>query len=304
MKVSIVCPLYNAEKYIKELHNSLLMQNDVEIESINYVLTECADKTEAILKDMKLNYDKIATNSFSHSKVRENTALKAKGDIIVFITQDVIIKDEHWLKKLIQPIIDNEAEACFSRQVCENDSIEKYIRESNYPMISRIVAKKDTEKYGIHSFFFSDVSSAARMDVYRELKAYDAKDLITNEDMYFSYKLINNDYRIKYCSDSVVIHSHTYTFMQLLKRYFDTGVFLRQNSYFFSYKANESAVKLLKYVTKRAFEEKNYKVIIDIIPNFASRFIGNVLGKNYKILSKKLIYSFSSNKAYWENNEK
>jgi rhamnosyltransferase len=252
---------------------------------------------------MKVNYDKIGRDEFSHSRVREKAGLKAKGDILVFVTQDVIIKDENWLQVLIEPIVRNMAEASFSRQICDNNSIEKYIRESNYPLVSRIVSKDDVERYGILSFFFSDVASSVRMDIFRELQAYDAKDLITNEDMYFAYKLINEGYRIKYSSESAVIHSHTFTFMQLLKRYFDTGVFLCQNSYFFEYKANESAIKLLKYVTKRAFEEKNYKVIFNIIPNFAARFIGNILGKNYKMLPKNMIYRFSSNTAYWKKND-
>ena len=41
-----------------------------------------------------------------------------------------------------------ENEASFSRQICDNQSIEKYTRINNYPKESRIVSKKDTERLG------------------------------------------------------------------------------------------------------------------------------------------------------------
>ncbi|MDP4090747.1 MAG: rhamnosyltransferase, partial [Bacillota bacterium] len=226
-------------------------------------------------------------------------ACEADGDIVVFITQDVIIRDNRWLEKLVAPIVGGEAEACFSRQLCENSSIEKYIREKNYPAESRVVTKNDIKALGLGTFFFSDVSSAMERKMFLELNGYDRKDLITNEDMYICHKLITNGYRVKYCADSVVVHSHTFTFMQLLRRYFDTGVFMKQNEYFLQYGANKSGLGLLKYVLKRAFEEKNLRVALTAIPNFAARFIGMALGKRYNVLSRKVNIFLASNKSYW-----
>ena len=71
--------------------------------------------------------------------------------------------------------------------------------------------------------------------VFKKLKGYDNKNLPTNEDMYIAYKLITNGYRIKYCADSIVEHSHKFTFKQLYKRYYDTGIFFKQNSYLNDY---------------------------------------------------------------------
>lgn len=52
MKISIICPLYNAENYIMSLHNKILEQEKpegTEVE-VSYVLTRCKDKTEEMLK--------------------------------------------------------------------------------------------------------------------------------------------------------------------------------------------------------------------------------------------------------------
>ena len=45
MNVDIICPLYNGAKYIENLHASLLMQKNVEINSIQYIITNTNDET-------------------------------------------------------------------------------------------------------------------------------------------------------------------------------------------------------------------------------------------------------------------
>ncbi|WP_252254635.1 glycosyltransferase [Clostridium sp. ZBS12] len=281
MKISIICPLYNAENYIYNLNNNILTQevdSEQELE-ILYILTKSNDNSENILKELNCKYWVIEIKDFSHSKTREMMVSFASGDIIVFISQDIKMKNKLWLKNLVSPIINGECEASFSRQICENNSIEKYTREKNYPEESRIVSKDDIEKYGLLTFFYSDASSAVSAKVYKELNAYDGKDMPTNEDMYFAHKLIHAGYRIKYCADSEVYHSHDFTFKQLYNRYFDTGVFFKENSYLMKYKGNESGLTLAKYVFKRALEERNIKVAFSLLPNFGVRYIAMKRGQ-------------------------
>lgn len=294
MNISIICPLYNAENYIKRLHESLLKQKNIKIESINYVLTESSDNSEQILNDLKANYTKIKREQFSHSLIREKSAMKASGDIIVFITQDIIIKDEFWLYNLTKDIINDNCEASFSRQICDSEGIERYIRPKNYPDKSRIVTKNDIQKLGLMTFFFSDAASAVRKSIFIELNGYDAKDLVTNEDMYLAYKIIMNGYRIKYCADSIIIHSHKFTLKQLYKRYYNTGIFFKENSYLQKYNINNSGIELTKYVIKKAIENKDYKTLFNLIPNFAARFLGMYIGKKKNIRMNK----YDSGKYY------
>lgn len=231
--------------------------------------------------------------------------MESDSDIIVFITQDIIIKDKKWLYKLCKPIYEGKCEASFSRQICDNQSIEKYTRINNYPKESRIVSKKDTERLGIVTFFFSDAASAVKRDIYVKLNGYDGKDLLTNEDMYLAYKLINNGYKIMYNSEAEVIHSHDYKFMELFKRYFDQGAFLSDNAYLTQYGASGSAFKLLKVVAVESLKDKNFKAFFNIIPNFAARFLGDRVGKRYKKLPLEKVKKYSGNIGYWnrvENN--
>ena len=282
MNVDIICPLYNAEKYLLSLHENILKQKNVNIAKIKELLTESKDNTEEILKKNKLKYDLIKKKDFSHSLVTEKAAFKSNADIVVFITQDIIIEKDNWLYELVNPIIMGEADACFSRQLCKDNSIEKYTREKNYPSESRIVSKKDIKKLGLNTFFFSDASSAIKKETFKKLNGYDNKDLPISEDMYIAYKLIQNGYKIKYCAESEVVHSHNFTLRQQYDRYKLTGKFFKQNSYLDKYGTTKSGGGLAKYILKRALQDKNIKVLIKFIPNMAARYIGMKVGKYEK----------------------
>lgn len=280
MNISIICPLYNAEKYIEELYYNIKKQTKVNIIEIKFILTESKDNSDKILNKLNLSYDEILLKDFSHSLVREKAGFEGKGDILVFITQDVKINNEDWLYELVKGIENSECEAAFSRQIAyDNHTIERYTREINYPDNSRVVSKYDIGKLGLMTFFFSDASSAIRKDIFLELNGYDNKNLPTNEDMYFAYKLIMNGYRIKYEANSIVTHSHEFSCKETFNRYKDIGKFFKENTYLNEYSANDRGVSVFLYIVKRIREEKKMYLFPKVFMNFISRFIGMKVGK-------------------------
>lgn len=279
MNVEIICPLYNAENYIRNLDKSLKEQKNVDIKQITYLLTECSDNTENVLSELSAQYFVIKREEFSHSLTREKFAMKSDSDILVFITQDIEIRNDDWLENLIIPIVKGETEAAFSRQLTKYANIEKYTREKNYPSESYISDKNMLEKVGLRAFFFSDAASAIRTDIFKKLNGYDGKNLPTNEDQYIAYKLITNGYKIKYCADSIVYHSHKFTLKQLYKRYYDTGKFYRMENYLDNFGTTKTGGGLAIYILKRAVQDKNIKVLIEFIPNMVVRFFGMKMGK-------------------------
>lgn len=279
MNIDIICPLYNASNYIEKLNKSLLKQKNVNINKIIYILTKSSDNSAEILKKNKCYYEEIEKSEFSHSLVRENAAKKSTADIICFISQDIVIEKDNWLEKLVEPIINNEAEASYSRQISKFNNIEKYTRESNYPDYSFIKSKENLNELGLKTFFFSDASSAIKRSVFKKLNYYDGKNLPINEDMYIAYKLITNNYKIKYCADSIIYHSHNFRLKELYNRYKLTGIFFKNNSYLDNYGTNKSGGGLAKYVLVRAIKDKNIKVLIRFPFDMAVRFIGMKVGK-------------------------
>lgn len=279
MQIDIICPLYQAEKYLVKLDKSIRKQENVNIHEIRYIVTKSEDHTEELLKKMQANYCVIGKEEFSHSLTREKEAFHSTADILVFITQDIKIEKKDWLYHLTKDIASGKVAAAYSRQLCDNDSIEKYTREKNYPNQSKVISKEDIEQLGLETFFFSDASSAICREIFVKLKGYDGKDLPISEDMYLAYKLIMNGYQIKYCADSEVIHSHQFTLKQLYNRYKLTGKFFKQNAYLDKYGTNQSGGKMAMYIFKRILQDKNVKAMIRFLPDMAARWVGMKIGK-------------------------
>lgn len=278
MSIDIICPLYNAATYIENLYIAIQNQKNVNLKNIFFILTESEDNTEEILIKNNLNYKKIKKEEFSHSLVRETKALESHADIVVFITQDILIEKTDWLYELTKDI-NNEVVACYSRQIAKTNGIEKYIREKNYPNVSYEVTKNDVKKLGLKTFFFSDASSAIKRDVFVQLNGYDHKDLPISEDMYIAHKIIMKGYKIKYCAESIIYHSHSYTLKELYKRYKLTGEFFKENNYLEKYNTYSSGANLAKYVLRRILQELNFKALIRYPFDMSARFIGMKVGK-------------------------
>lgn len=279
MTIDVICPLYNAEEYIVNMYRSLKKQEDVDIHKIKFILTESKDKSEEILKENNIEYELIKREEFSHSLTREKAAMESESDIIVFITQDVIIEDKNWLHNLTKNIGKNKIAAAYSRQITKYNNIEKYTRECNYPEKSFTVSKNDIKNLGLKTFFFSDASGALDAKVFKKLKGYDAKKLPISEDMYYAYKLITNGYKINYEADSIVYHSHKFTLKQLYDRYKLTGKFFKENSYLDQYGTNDSGIKLAKYTLQRSIKEGNIKSLFRWLPDMVARYLGMKAGK-------------------------
>ncbi len=288
MTIDVICPLYNSADTILSLKEAIEKQKNVKLNKIRFALTESSDNSEQILKENNLYYSKVSREEFSHGKTREDEAMKSDADILVFITQDVVIEREDWLEKLVAPIISGEVDASFSRQISKYNNIEKYTREKNYPEQSYVNTKADLETKGLKAYFFSDASSAIKTETFKKLGGYDGKPLPTNEDMYIAYKLITNDYKIKYCADSVVCHSHKFTLKQVYNRYRLVGRFMAQNPHLDSHGTTKAGGGLAKYILKRALKQFNIKVLFRFLPDMMARYFGMKKGrKDVKKMQKK-----------------
>ena len=280
MNIDIICPLYNCENIINNLNNSIIKQSIDASVSIKYILTKSTDDSKETLKKNNIDFVEIEKEDFSHSLTREKAARESKADIICFISQDIEIANTDWLSELVKPLICGDAEASFSRQISKYKNIEKYTREYNYPHESYIRSKKDISKYGLKTFFFSDVSSAIKKDVFEELNYYDNKNLITNEDMYLAYKIITSGYRIKYCSKSIVYHSHDYNLKNLYLRYKNTGIFFRDNKYLKKYEVDKTGFNMAKYIFLSIIKNKDIKSLFMFPFDMVVRYIGMKIGEN------------------------
>ena len=135
-KVSIIIPVYNAERYISKCLNSIISQNKNLNNLIEIVLIDdgSKDKSRVICDDYSRKYNFIKT---IHEKnqgqaVARNKAIEiATGDWITFVDSDDLVV-EGYLDVLLSLIKNNNAEIIifkfklFSEDVEFSSSIHKY----------------------------------------------------------------------------------------------------------------------------------------------------------------------------------
>jgi len=110
MKVSIVIPAYNEEKYIGKCIESLLGQSYRNFEII-IVDDGSTDRTVEIVKKLASKNKKIRLISQNHGgpgRARNLGVKNAKGEIIVLVDADMEF-DKNYIANLIKPIVAGEA---------------------------------------------------------------------------------------------------------------------------------------------------------------------------------------------------
>ncbi|OQB44502.1 MAG: putative glycosyltransferase EpsH [Parcubacteria group bacterium ADurb.Bin159] len=111
-KISIIIPVYNREKTLKECLNSVLNQTYQDYEVI-LVDNNSTDKTKEIIQEFQKK-DKRVKYLFEVKKgaaaARYKGEINAKGEIILMTDSDCIVP-YNWVEEMIEPIIKNKAVA-------------------------------------------------------------------------------------------------------------------------------------------------------------------------------------------------
>lgn len=271
--ISIILPIYNGEQYLEKLVTKIKEQ---EIENELELIALVSPSYDNSLKKARELFDKvIEVKKFNHAKTRHEGALVSKGEILVFITQDILPYDKFWLKNLISPL-NGEIIASFSRQIAyaHHSETEKIIREFSYPEYNRICNIQNAKKNGRKNIFYSDASSAILKQKFFELGGYNF-EVPTSEDVYLANKIIKKGYSFIYVADSKIWHSHQLTLRELYKRYKNIGNFeknyLKNVNFIVTQKEGE---KLVFYLLKKLIRNKNLKELILLPINIGIRWIG------------------------------
>lgn len=160
-------------------------------------------------------------------------------DIIVLLNADAIPQSDKWLERLIAPILKGRAELTMSKQVPRLDAhhIVKYDYERAY----------SEDIFSKNPYFFSAVAAAFRRSLWEEKKFYTQG---LSEDMIWAAYHRDRGVQFEYCPDSIVEHSHNYTFSQLYERKKQEAI----AEYYF-YPRAPSALKLMYSCAKEIIRD-------------------------------------------------
>ena len=305
MSISIIIPTRNGASTLRELLAALTIQS-LQADEILVIDSDSDDDTVEIATGYGAVVHSIELDSFDHGGTRTKAARMAQGDVLVFLTQDVLPKSPTMLEKLTAPILtSNDVSMSYGRQLpsFQATEIAAHLRNFNYPSESRVKTYQDRQQLGFETVFVSNSCAAYRRSSLAEIGFFEA-DLIFGEDSCAAGRLLENGGKIAYAAEAAVYHSHNYSWSEEFCRYFDIGVFHDSQKWLLDSFGGAGGRGLdytqsgLAYLWRR----RSYRMIGDFMVRVGLKFCGYRLGRTHRLLPTRLAAKLSMNQGWWENN--
>lgn len=274
--LSIIIPIYNAEKYISKCVESIIGQTNDEIEII-LINDGSIDKTEAICKSYKekcKNIIYIYQDNQGVSVARNNGIKHARGKYISFIDIDDEVKD-NFIETIIKEI--------------DKEDIELFMWGIEYQWINKnLIIKMETDKYDTKEYSIDDFAT----EISRYLNRYYfnfvwnklyKRDVIIKNDIKFDKRfqrsedlLFNLEY-IKYIKDVKVLEDilyiHKNTNKESITQAYDSNQY--ENEKVIYVKMKETIEKL------KCNNDYNVKNVDKYFINMSFSILSNLINRDY-----------------------
>lgn len=298
---ALVVPTLNAGERFDDWLAALQTQT-VQPGHLFLIDSESTDTTVRKAEHAGFEITTIERSAFNHGHTRQ-LAVEALSDhdLIVFMTQDAVLASPKSLEVLLKAMDDLRVGAAYGRQLPRqgSDAIEAHARLFNYPETSHRRDCSDIGRYGIKTSFLSNSFAVWRRKALLEIGGF-PHNLIQNEDAWAASRLIQAGWKIAYCSDAAVYHSHDYGVLDEFRRYFDIGVFHADQSWIrrsFGRAGGEGwrfVRSELWYLLKN-----NPALIPASLVRTGLKLLGFKLGNMQQHLPTRLRPRLSMNKQYW-----
>lgn len=295
-KVSVILPVYNAEKYIKKCIESILNQSYKNIEII-VVNDGSVDNSKNIIDEyskIDKRIKKFHIDNSGPSFARNLGISSAEGEFIQFVDADDYI-DKNMIKELINKMNDESDLVICGYRSLVSTGLE--LKTLNYDFLDSGNLRKDNflEVFGV---LFRDYYIS-----YPWNKLYKA-DIIKENDIQFDNSikwgedLIFNIEYIKYCNFFSFIKRDLYIYNQNN----DSSITSNYNKQYFE---NQLMMytKIINFLNNESvFVDKNKEIINDKISDIIIESILNLVNEKSKLTNKEILNNINRI-INWERTE-
>lgn len=283
MNCGLIIPTLNAGNQFQKLLGQLAAQSLST--KILIIDSQSTDGTLTCAKNFGLEVLTIARQNFNHGTTRqfalEQLLKKFPLDVIIFLTQDVLLHDDESLAKLVKIFAEDKSVGLsYGRQLPHEGATNeaKFLRAFNYPPESQLRSFDDRKIFGLKTAFASNSFAAYRVEALQNVGGFPNVPL--SEDMYVAAKMLMSGWKIFYAANAQVYHSHNFTAAQEFRRYVQIGKFHARESWIReTFGSAEGAGKKFVAMKLAALAKKNPLDCIGAIFRDAAKFSGYRLGR-------------------------
>ena len=280
MRVSVIIPTLNAGAWIVPLLESLRTQSR-RPDEVLVVDSDSADGTAALARQHGARVLTLRRECFDHGGTRDWALRQSCGDIVFFLTQDALPADDRYVERLLTPFEDLRVSAASGRQLPRPEArlYVKAVQAYRYPAQSRVWDAADADALGLRAFHLSDACAAYRRSAYEAVGGF-VTSLPTNEDMQIASAFLKDGWRLAYCAEATVLHSHSFTFRQEYLRNRQVGRFLaRYASRLGSSGELGEGMRMARAVSLQLLRDGHVMECAAFALNCAARLLGSRAGR-------------------------
>jgi rhamnosyltransferase len=305
VNVAIVVPVLDAAKEWPAFSAGLLDNLGtcgISSERVLIIDSSSSDGTKDLVRTSGFKLHIITKSEFNHGATRQ-LALEVmkEAEVFVYLTQDAALAEPSSIQKLLEAFADPLVAACYGRQLPKLNAgaMETHARLFNYPNISCIRNLNNRKDKGIKSIFLSNSFSAYRREALMDVGGF-PEDVIFGEDTVVTGRFHINGWKTAYVAEATVYHSHSYSFMQEFRRYFDVGVLHSRESWLLEQfgdikgEGKKFVLSELQYLWNHQRTQIPSAIIRTWLKVLAYR-----LGRNEARMSFRIKSRLSMNKNYW-----
>jgi len=223
--ISVVIPIKNGGADLVRCLEAIARQRTEEKVEVVVVDSGSRDGSPLRAESLGARVHSIPPSEFHHGRTRNIGAELARGDTLVFTSQDACAVGEHWLADLTSPLASDDGIAgVYGRQVAHEDARppERFFLDFLYGSEPRIQRLEREEELSFEVTLFSNVNSALPRRIWQQYPF--VEDIIMSEDQEWSRRVLLAGMTIVYEPKAIVRHSHPYSVGGALRRFFDSGV--------------------------------------------------------------------------------
>ena len=235
-RASIVIPTWNGERELAVLLPALERQEFEGGWELCAVDSSSTDGTRELLRAAGARVRTIDQRDFRHGATRNLGATDARGELIVFLSQDVLPEGDHFLEQLLAPFADPRVAGSYSRVLpAPGDDPLAARTVLDLPEASEQAWVRDLDEVGAvwdlepiergRYLRFNNVASAIRASVFSEIPF---PDMRFAEDFAWAARALTAGWRVAYAPESVVYHAHRYDLGTAYARYRTDATFHRE----------------------------------------------------------------------------
>ena len=230
--ISVVIPVRNGGRSFERLTRSLARTRErVAAERFQVLVIDSgsADGTPERAEAAGFDVERIPPGSFGHGRTRNLGVRLAQGDVVCFLTDDVLPVSPDWPLTFARALSDPSVAGVYGRQVPRDaTTMEMFFVSMNYP--DEPLRYEPWVDGGRHHprpgrVLFSNAFSAVRRDVALEVPIPEDADY--SEDQIWARRALAAGYAIVYEPSAEALHAHVYRLGAVFRRSYFVGRALR-----------------------------------------------------------------------------